>query len=154
MLPPVSLCLVPAILTSTLFLFSAKWREEVTPLRSVTTQQIAKHHDQRHVTPARRARARPHLRMRARSGARAHAHPHTNVHCAHARTRKHARSRTLTFAGVPAPRPAPVAYRRRNARRARADAKSIQSRWSAVAARFGGAAPHGKPSMPKHIVGP
>jgi len=28
----------------------------------------------------------------------------------------------------------------------------IQDRWSAVVARFGGAARMGKPSMPKHIV--
>ena len=153
MLPPVSLCLVPAILTNTLFLFSTKWREEVTPLRSVTTQQIAKHHDQRHVTPARRARARPHLRMRARSGARAHAHPHTNVHCAPAR----AQTRTITHTHLrgragPASRARCLSTTKCEARQSRCeiDTEPMVGRRRTVRR----CRPHGKPSMPKHIVGP
>ena len=157
MLPPVSLCLVPAILTNTLFLFSTKWREEVTPLRSVTTQQIAKHHDQRHVTPARRypecTRTPTLAYARTIGSARTRAPSHERA----LRTRAHAQTRTITHTHLrgragPASRARCLSTTKCEARQSRCeiDTEPMVGRRRTVRR----CRPHGKPSMPKHIVGP
>ena len=77
MLPPVSLCLVPAILTSTLFLFKKQLLDGgKTSLRSAT-QQIA--HLGMHARSRTRIHAPSHeraLRIRARAQARTSTHTH------------------------------------------------------------------------------